>query len=604
MKDREPRQFMGDGPAEKERALEGEAARQFVQDGIDSYSVAIARYSLVPTPTPDWRKAVGKEDEIAEFLSEIRIDDETLAARVGNLSQNPSPELVAEAASVTIAQAKLRIEEAPPKVKTSLEKFSDRILEKTGNFIAGRGGKKALAATLIPVLAAACSSPANAVTQPRPIDTQESVATEVFTPTPEITPTPTLEPTPTVVAGQFEYDFQPDQPGYIPAELAGAGGTGKIVFNIAESAGGEISTDTIKEQGYVPLVVEGRVLSAEVGNASFLPYPETMLFENESGQLEELTFSLEHSGPGYAAYIDSEGAIRQRMLTLIPTPESGTLVAAVSFNEQDRGTVYVLGLSDSGSIMQRVSLVFDADTEIRAGTINGNIAVYINGERISLGNREFETLPQTGIIGSLWLEMADMPEEMATPLSTEQVRPFRFTDTQGNPLPYGIYNIPVEPTPGHPGLIVEFHVRLLGRIPPEAVAIQPGVDTEFFLFDIPIEMRDLSTGELVETGERQFGIFPIFTNPLNYPPTVAIVETNNIDSVGIWRRIPPLDLVHLYENLPMGSSIIVGFGFHQEHSIPIEEDRVIASIQAGWVTSTMRPFSSPLWSNYVPGFIR
>ncbi|HLE49177.1 MAG TPA: hypothetical protein VI819_04085, partial [Patescibacteria group bacterium] len=128
-------------------------------------------------------------------------------------------------------------------------------------------------------------------------------ATVTRTPAPSSTstqtPTPSPTPLPVFIRGEFEYDFQS---GVVPAELV-AGGLGEVTFGVAKSAGGEISTEGMKSQNIIPLVKDSATLNAVSGNVVFLPFPEKML--TEDGQ--EVSYSVDQSGQGWAAYIDANG---------------------------------------------------------------------------------------------------------------------------------------------------------------------------------------------------------------------------------------------------------------------------------------------------------
>ena len=199
-------------------------------------------------------------------------------------------------------------------------------------------------------------------------------ATVTPTPAPSSTLTQTLTPSPTplpvFIRGEFEYDFQS---GVVPAELV-AGGLGEVTFGIAQSAGGEISTEGMKSQNIIPLVKDGAVLNAVSGNVVFLPFPEKML--TEDGQ--EVSYSKDQSGQGWAAYTDASGNLLRKMITRIPN--AATIVAGVSFNSSDRGTVYAVKLSASGEVQGKARLVFDDQTTLSVVFESGEVAIDINNQ--------------------------------------------------------------------------------------------------------------------------------------------------------------------------------------------------------------------------------
>lgn len=199
-----------------------------------------------------------------------------------------------------------------------------------------------------------------------------NVTTSTDTPTLTATSEPSPTPIPTSLPGNFEFPFQP---GFIPAELE-AGGLGEVSFGTAQSAGGEISTEGMKSQNIIPLVKDGSILNAVSGNVVFLPFPERML--TEDGQ--ELTYSVEQSGSGWAAYVDTNGSLLRKMVTRITRDE--TIVAGVSFNEADRGAVYAVKLSATGEILGKASLVFSADSALSVVFDFGGVSVDVDGNSV------------------------------------------------------------------------------------------------------------------------------------------------------------------------------------------------------------------------------
>jgi len=298
----------------------------------------------------------------------------------------------------------------------------------------GRDLRNVILAGGIAFVAGACSSFRDAT--PTATSSERVATATINAPYEMPAPTETLEPIPTTVPGDFEYDFDPTRPGYIPAELAGAGGLGEIIFNSSVSGGGEIITDVMKEEGLVPLVAEGAVLSAESGHAVFLPYPERMSYETPEEVLEELTFSQEDSSIGIAAYVDADGVVRQRMLIQIPTPTEGEYIAGISYNSEDLGTVYLLRLATDGNILERARLVFSADTDISIQQAEGRVRLFINGERVVLQNGEFERfVRQVGVISIRDYYAQGITQEMREPLGQDRVRRIYYED--GTTIPFG-----------------------------------------------------------------------------------------------------------------------------------------------------------------------
>ena len=514
MKDREPGQFnMGDGPIEKESRLGEEAALQFVRGGIESYSSAIARYSLVPTPTPDWRKAQGEDEEIAEFLSEVGIDDPILRKNVGKISPNPSPELVAQAASVAIAKARVEAEEAPPQAKSALEKLTDRVLKETGNFIAGRGGKKALTATLIPVLAAACSSPANAVTQPRPIDTQESVAPEVFTPTAEIVPRPTEEGAST---------SEPE-----PTNFVELGPDAEETRSRLEEQGLEVEIRELSD-GTETLVIE-REWTLDVSDAFLQP----VFRAAENAELvvskdDDKEASLVYHQEQTLAFIDEtqgsfmvqggqimawqEGAWRQ-----VELPQEAGEIAFFDIHE---GAWY--GINSSNRAVVKLNN-------------EGEWEEYVRPLNIALQSRSFpEGLPQDALA---LLEELDEEQEL------------RLVDSQGSEFPYGYLYEWSHYEDGH-----ATHVFVSGYTLGTVDYVMNDWRTYWTLFEVPLRY------------ERQILVFSLPNQTDTYLNLYLIPASRNVDE-RFQRPRPWADLIRATE-MPqaIGNQMVLAFQTNESSS--------------------------------------
>src|SRR3990172_1372310 len=225
-------------------------------------------------------------------------------------------------------------------------------------------------ATNTPYPGVLVTEPASTTQALTPDKTDEPTTAPTVAPTATVTPEPSPTPIPTSVPGNFEFAFQP---GFIPAELE-AGGLGEVTFGIAQSAGGEISTEGMRSQNIIPLVKDGSILNAVSGNVVFLPFPEKML--TEDGQ--EVSSSVDQSGQGWAAYIDANGNLLRKMITRIPN--AATIVAGVSFNSSDRGTVYALKLGSAGEVLGKARLVFDDQTALSVVFEAGEVAIDVNNQ--------------------------------------------------------------------------------------------------------------------------------------------------------------------------------------------------------------------------------
>lgn len=178
-------------------------------------------------------------------------------------------------------------------------------------------------------------------------------------------------------------------------------------------------------------------------------------------------------------------------------------------------------------------------------------------------------VPEIGILTIPQLENI-IPERMKTVLPLESSQHLRFTDAQGNPLPYGYigYREYKGPDPVNPNWFVDdprceegwyihplFHARLRG-----VVREYPEIDAEsWFVVDMPIEATDPESGELVWTGDLQF------MTELHYmqgdPLTGFALHGRNL---GDWKRTTNSleGWFEIMKNMPEGASIIFGVTKH------------------------------------------
>lgn len=176
----------------------------FLSTTLETQSEAMARYSVGATPVPDWRE-VEDIDELARVLTEVKVDDPHFAEIPSNLFQASSQE-VFDAASLAMAKAVALRTEAPSKGKTIIDRFVDKVGKDVGEFLASKGGKRALIGmTGLSLVATACSKEATPTITPE-VSTPQAVATETAPPPTETataeptatpTETPTVEPSPT-----------------------------------------------------------------------------------------------------------------------------------------------------------------------------------------------------------------------------------------------------------------------------------------------------------------------------------------------------------------------------------------------------------------------
>ena len=405
---------------------------------------------VLPTISTNSVEKKGLAESVAE---RIRKDAIHQAAMLGFISPEAAEEKLGRIEEGTEPKTEIVFQETPgllaveQRKRLELRNAQSRVAHKLGavrtspgpkvyqipQVSRGRDLRNVILAGGIAFVAGACSSFRDAT--PTTVSSEAAPAT-VNAPYEMPAPTETLEPIPTTVPGDFEYDFDPTRPDYIPAKVAGAGGLGEIIFNRSLSGGGEIATDVMKEEGLRPLVFEGSVLSAESGHAVFLPFPERMSYELSEGVLEELTFSQKDSNVGSAAYVDADGVVRQRMLIQIPTSTEGEYIAGISYNSEDLGTVYLLRLAIDGDILERANLVFPGQTEIQTKLEAGYLRIFINGERVVLQNGEFERfVRQVGVISLGDYYARGITQEMREPLGQDRVRRIYYED--GTTIPFG-----------------------------------------------------------------------------------------------------------------------------------------------------------------------
>ena len=443
----------------------------------------------------------------------------------------------------------------------------------------------------------------------------------------EILPSPTIEAIPTYVPGEFEYDFNHNMPGYIPAEIEGAGGTGEILFNDAESVpGGEIVTNHIKVAGYSPLAVEGITLSTERDRVTYLAYPSEMQWLNERDELEVLTRSPEHSGTGFRAYVDSRGRVRRKMLTQIPSFEGlvyenggfspfpeGTWISAVSYNQEDRGNVYALRLDGAGHILQRIPLVFEGEDDIRVIAADGNVYILLNGERVLPSENRLEGTSEIGFTGTYILdEIGGVPEELLASIEPGTLRYPRFTNENGIPLPYGFNGVKSFSSSAYPPqnwdrpyVFTEYQMGYRGEIELPSGHRLIGVQ-RFFLFEIPNEVFDPQVGEIVSLGSSQFMVLTQAEAEVSgvHVPVLGAGEYDlrNLESAG--RALDGDELASLLVNLQPGTPIIIWL-VHYQRSVIIDSRQDPGAVEGNRAEETRviealirrEPITSPLMYN-------
>ncbi len=185
---------MVDNLPEIEKRGVGRKNIEFVASTIDDLSGAMARFSVAPTPdaTLRLRNALFEadlENGIAKALSRVEVVD----PHFQNLDIS-TQEGLTNATALTLAKAKVLKKEVGPRERKNLQKFTDKILDKTSKVLWKVGGKKA--ALALPLIATACG-PILALEVPSQAPTPiEPVATKVVeSPTPfqPETATPTAE---------------------------------------------------------------------------------------------------------------------------------------------------------------------------------------------------------------------------------------------------------------------------------------------------------------------------------------------------------------------------------------------------------------------------
>lgn len=581
-------------PEEKPDVVEVEH-EEFVARAVIENARNMARFSIGQTPSPNFASERVTDLEVARYLSGVEVDDKSLAQKIKEaLDRNlADPDGAFQVASVAVAKAEAAKEVASPKQKGFFERVSDKVAKEAGKLIASKSGKRGLAVVSgLSLATTACGQVAQGAESSRPIDleTPTQAAREVFTPTTEAPPTPeatsipTTEPTPTPTPtpALFEYNFQVGEAGQVPEELRDLI-SGEVVLNRSEDAGGNISLEEVRREGYTPLVGEGDVLSVEVGEVAFLPFPS---------ELSGYAYSAENSGSGFAAYVDQQGEVRMKMLTTLPVTEDANYVVTFSSNRWGgRGDIYGLILNSAGDIVSRIDIAFTESEELESTIVNGEVRIYIDGERMILEDGKF-VRPKAGY--SRGLELSALPPELTTEISPEQIRNLRFMDSQGNPLPYGYLGEEEYLTgEGEVGLeILRFHAIFRGRIPDAAL---PGLPPEaleysdYYLIEIPQERLDSTTEQYVRTGESQFIIMVSMNDRLAAEIEVYWMSNNQIDfsQLPIPRYTQRPQVGEVFRRMPPGTSIIVGiqnvpntpeyewlrdFLLSQEQAIPVETD--------------------------------
>jgi hypothetical protein len=431
---------------------------------IEEYVTTLSRYRMIPNNEVVQKKGRVNLDKLASQVKKVPGPEICLRIRTprrtwfGVSSETKIPKSIdLEDASRTVKLAILLEAAARYRSIGGRKSFSKaRKLEKEALRIIG-GGKplKARIRSTIPLFALAAAACTAKVEPKEPTATfSQPQVTEVVglpeepsqKPTELVTPVPTEEtpePAPTVVVGAFEYNFKPEKPGYIPAELPSAGGVEKIIFNKAKSAGGEINTGQMKKEGYVPLAVEGGILSAEIKNLIFLPYPSKILYENSQGMLEELDYSLEHSGQGFAAYVDKEGNVRRKMLIILPLVDESVLLFSRGYEIDNSQSENWYG-SDEEPIVLKTPFEVKVKVGYEGPETGDGVSVSISGRINQTGKEWWEGINRLYIWsrpnGKIELEFHDgRGAASAIWMGLAGVRAgdeltFRFHDPQGKKL--------------------------------------------------------------------------------------------------------------------------------------------------------------------------
>jgi len=192
------------------------------------------------------------------------------------------------------------------------------------------------------------TSPAVVVTEASPVVTAEVIL-----------PTPTVE-----IYRQM---------GFVPAHFY-EGVNGQPIR--AESSGGILSTEFLKQNALIPIALEDGTLVMDNGSAWFLPRPDRMWAPDGE---TELFFNQEQSRLDVAVYTTENGEPVLQMITMLPKGE-GFFVGVVNAQEGAGWQVVGVGVTETGEPQFSLPLVFGAENTIRIVTgSDGRTQLFVNG---------------------------------------------------------------------------------------------------------------------------------------------------------------------------------------------------------------------------------
>lgn len=193
-------------------------------------------------------------------------------------------------------------------------------------------------------------------------------ATATITPklTKTITPTPT--PLPETITAEFDFSFKPEQ---ISQEFIGFG-FDEYKFGVLNKAGGEIDITEIKSKKILPLMDIDNNLFVSTKNIIFFPHPEQIITKEN----KVLTFSENKSEFGWAGYVDENGILSRKIITLLPF--DGATIIGISFSNIDFGKIFAIRITPHGHIVGKVPIFFSSEDKIISKLDGSGIHISIN----------------------------------------------------------------------------------------------------------------------------------------------------------------------------------------------------------------------------------
>lgn len=242
--------------------------------------------------------------------------------------------------------------------------------------------RKAMLSVLL--LLTACGAPtANPTQAVEPGPTQAPTQQAVENPTQQAVPTEiegTIS-TPTVdVSTPESSGGQSGGVEVLPGGQPGVGGVGDWVSHTAESGGGSVKTDQLRELDLARIVSEGSVLSMEDRSTDlvYLPYLKQPINVEVNGEM--VAYNFDHVDDGFA-YYSSNGDMVKTPIRM-PAIDGKQVVGVVNFGVNGNGEIGFASLTSNGEIDQLfLGLVFGQSDAVTITEVGGLYQISVKNEQ-------------------------------------------------------------------------------------------------------------------------------------------------------------------------------------------------------------------------------